>query len=694
MYAAPQVRFIVTSRALLGIEGEREFELLALPLPDAAAETAVIMKSEAVRLFVERARLQHVGFALTESSAAAVARIVQRLEGMPLAIELAAARTVIMQPEQIAERMDKLFDVLKSTRRDLAPRQRSLNATLDWSYDLLTDAEKWAFAQLSVFQGGFFLDAAEKLLDLSRFADAPSALDMVQSLREKSLLRAIETPYETRFAMYQLIREYAAQRWLELADEPERLRTAEKFARYYRDYGSEWDHKTNTTDIMEALDRLDYARGNMEAAMEFVAATPSLPDQRELYAALTLGMNNLLRIRGPSRQRVPHLRRALAVQGSENSGARVRLLFLLSLAEREAGDPVVGSTLAAEAVAAAEQVGDEQLLATAKFHLAGIEYAADKVERAQQLHREVLPIFRRLGNRHNEGRVLSRMALLEAALGNFDEAIKFSLESEKLLRELGDLAGAAWALTNRGSIYNRFGRHLEALENIEKAEVVYRELDDRRMLCLCLGNRALMTRQVRNFELAEKLVAECDALARELGDQITLAKNLMNAGIMYVELERHADAESSLREASKIFEASDHPHMKATCVEYLSYQKGLRGDLDGALKGFDRALELYGRKDDQDTAGVHGARAEILLAHGREDEARAEAERALAFWRGFAANAHRDYFRALVTLVKLTGDAAARDEALKLADAIYLTEADPAPRMRESLEFLKINAAS
>lgn len=684
---APQIRFIVTSRALLGVEGEQEFELQPLPLPAENAAPEAIAKAEAVRLFIDRARVHHLGFELTPRSAPAVARICQRLEGMPLAIELAAARTVIMQPEQIAERLDHLFEVLKSSRRDLQPRQRSLQATLDWSYDLLSPVERWAFAQLSVFRGGFFLDAAESILDLSRFPDAPAPIDLVQGLREKSLLRAFDTPYETRFDMYQLVREYAAERWLELANDAERAAVLERFAECYRAYLERWDGRVFSPDTIEALDRMDYARANVQAVLDWAELHPA---RHPLFVELSLHCYHLLRIRGPAGARVPALRAALERQGGQDDATRARLLFLLSTAEREAGDPVAGRERAEQAVELAERLGDDGLIATAKFNLAGIEHAGGNTGRAQALHREVLPIFRRLGNRANEARVLSRMALMGAELGEFDEAIENSRRSEEILRETGDLPGLGFVLSTRGNIYHRKGEHEHALEFFAQAEQIFRELDDKRMITMCRSNRALMLRQLRRFQEAEPLGREASELARELGDRITLAKNLMNAGIMYVELARYDDAAKAVQEAEKLFADSEQPGLRAVCIENQAYIAGKRGNLDEALRGFETALGLCGGEDAADiSAGIRTAQAEILIDHARLPEAADQARRAVKHWRGHGKPVQRDYFRALAALAISERDRSAAQEAMALAVKLHIRADDPSPLARAALENLQ-----
>lgn len=686
---APQVRFVVTSRALLGIEGEREFELQPLQTPEENAALDVISRSEAVRLFVERARIHHVAFELDEKSAPAVAQICKRLEGMPLAIELAAARTVIMRPEQIAERMNKMFEMLKSSRRDLSPRQRSLQATIDWSYDLLNEPERLAFAQLSVFRGGFFLDAAEHTLDLSRYPDAPSAMDLVQGLREKSLLRAVETPYETRFAMYQVIREYAAGRWLDLANDAERTSVKQRFAEYFQEYAADWDQRIHSTDALEALDRLDYSRSNLQAGLDWAKQEPVDVARRRMFVDISMHTYNLLRVRGPAKRRVPALRAALDLAGDGEPVQRTRMLFLLSQSEREAGDPTEGYKLALEAVELAATTDDDNLLATAKFHLAGIEYAQERSDRAQELHVEALKIFRKQGNRANEARVLSRMALVDAADGKFADAVENSSHSEAILREMGDLPGLAFALITRSNIYNRDGQHEQALEFVAQAERISLELDDKRMLSLCLGNRALMTRQLRRFDEAEGLVQQCTALAREMGDKITLAKNMMNAGIMYVELARYDEAEDVLKEGEKLLAQQENPSLQAVCVENRAYIAGKRGDLDAALSGFQRALDMLDEESKDVAVGIRTAMAETLIEHRQNEEGRELAAEAVAYWRDQGGPEHRDNFRALAALARSSDDSQAAQAALKIAANIHFTENDPSPITRENVKILK-----
>ena len=204
---APDAAFIVTSRERLHLTGEEIFPIEPLPL-----------EMDAIDLFATRAHAQRPDFVLNEGNRAAVAEVVRLLDGLPLAIELAAARVRVLSPAQLVERMRDRFSVLAGAR-GAAARQATLRAAIDWSWDLLAPWEQAAFAQCAIFEGGFTLEAAEAVLDLSRWPQAPSTMDVVQALADKSLLRtwipaeesryAIEEPY---FGMYISIHEYAAEK--------------------------------------------------------------------------------------------------------------------------------------------------------------------------------------------------------------------------------------------------------------------------------------------------------------------------------------------------------------------------------------------------------------------------------------------------------------------------------------------------
>jgi predicted ATPase/DNA-binding NarL/FixJ family response regulator len=205
----PRLRLLATSREILGIDGETITHLDPLTVPDGPVSLAAAIESDAVRLFLDRALAASPGFRLTDQNASAAIKICQRLEGLPLAVELAAARLRTLSLEDLANRLDRRFDVLTGVRRDALPRHRSLRALVDWSYDLLNDAERVLFQQLSVFAGGWTLDAAEEICDTGD----GTTLDLLSQLIDKSLVqREPQTDGVVRYRMLETLRQYAAEK--------------------------------------------------------------------------------------------------------------------------------------------------------------------------------------------------------------------------------------------------------------------------------------------------------------------------------------------------------------------------------------------------------------------------------------------------------------------------------------------------
>ncbi|MBX3460127.1 MAG: sigma 54-interacting transcriptional regulator [Planctomycetes bacterium] len=682
---APQVRFVVTTRALLGIEGEQEIRLDPLGVPPQGASPAEVASSDAVRLFVERARIQHVAFALTAENAPAIAALCERLEGMPLAIELAAARTAIMQPAQILQRIEESFALLKSTRRDLPERQRSLEATIDWSFDLLNDSEKSAFAQLSVFRGGFFLAAAEAVLELPD----GDVVDVIQSLREKSLLRALETPYETRFAMYIAIRDYAAAKWQAMATEQQQAELASRHTQWVLAYTKDWESRTHSADAVEALDRLDYSRDNMRA----VLARAKAAGDGETFSALARVCTTLLKTRGPAKVRVPLLRDALTLVNDD--AARAGLLLLLAHAESEAGDPAQSEPATQQAIEIAQRIGDKQLIALAGFRVAGQLLFDRKLEEALEAHRENIRQFEEVGDRNNAARAQSRMALVLAHLGRFDEALAQQKLAENTLRAIDDPTGVAMAVGNRGTINFHATRHEDALAAYREAYDIYERLADKRMAMLMRGNMGLIARQQRRYDEAISAMEATGRMAADQGDLPSLAINYMNVGLAYLDLARNDDAHDAFVRGRDLFHRLGRKGFEAVCIENLAIVAGRRGDMKAANELLAKAMALVDQGENTLWAGVQVTRSELLLQQGDAKGALEAARQSRATLEEAGLRRSRDYYRAVTAHARALHEMKHKDApeaaktALLTAELLGYTDKDPSPKVREDLLALR-----
>ncbi|MDQ3938838.1 MAG: adenylate/guanylate cyclase domain-containing protein, partial [Chloroflexota bacterium] len=283
--AAPRLRVLATSRVPLGVYGEQEYAVP--PLASArelrmagTASADALSQYEAVQLFIERALAVKPDFRVTNANAPAVAEICARLDGLPLAIELAAARSKLLSPEQMLARLEQSLSLLASTAQNLPARQRTLRGAIDWSYDLLTEPEQRLFSRLSVFRGGFALESAEQVVadDL-----AMDVLDGVSSLVNKSLLRTETDASETRFAMLETIREYARQRLSESGEEPELMK---RHATHFLALPARAEEHLMGTDQVMWLDRFGRDHDNLRAAFERAPGLGMLDDALSAAGAM------------------------------------------------------------------------------------------------------------------------------------------------------------------------------------------------------------------------------------------------------------------------------------------------------------------------------------------------------------------------------------------------------------------------
>jgi predicted ATPase/class 3 adenylate cyclase len=279
---SPGVRVLATSREGLGVPGERIVAVASLRVPDATEAIGKITESDAVRLFVERARGVRAEFAIDATNAGAVAEVCRRLDGIPLAIELAAARVVMLTPAELAQRLDQRFRLLTGSDRGTVERHQTLRAAIDWSYEMLHDDERRVLDRLSVFAGGFTLAAAEAVAADEKL-DSADVFELLAGLVARSLVQADATGSETRYRLLETIRQYAQER-LEHAGDTEAARDAH--ARYYATFTEDAAAGTNTSEQLEWLESADREVDNVRAALAWAIETEDAETVLRFFALL------------------------------------------------------------------------------------------------------------------------------------------------------------------------------------------------------------------------------------------------------------------------------------------------------------------------------------------------------------------------------------------------------------------------
>src|SRR5215208_3132793 len=365
--ACPALKVLATSRTVLRIYGEQEFTVPPLELPDPSHPQPLerLTQYEAVRLFVERAQAAKADFSVTNENALAVAKICAHLDGLPLAIELAAVRIKLLPPQAILVRLGNRLKLLTGGARDLPERQRTLRATIEWSHELLDEGEKILFARLAVFAGGCTLEAMEAVCDAERDLPLDDAIEGASSLLEKSLLRQEEGSEESepRFSMMETIREYAQER-LEESEAAEEIRRLH--AEFYLALAEEAESRLRGPEVVTSLGRLETEHDNMRAALSWSLES----GESELGLRLGVALLWFWSARGYWSEGARWLEEALAKGGAAQPATRAGALFSLGIVLGRQSDFGRAEACYEEALALYEELGDQRRAAESIAHMA------------------------------------------------------------------------------------------------------------------------------------------------------------------------------------------------------------------------------------------------------------------------------------------------------------------------------------
>jgi predicted ATPase/DNA-binding SARP family transcriptional activator len=508
--ACPAVRVLATSRIPLGTIGEIDYAVDPLPTPgdDLSADEAAQFAS--VRLFLERARA--LRRAETASDLTTVARICRELDGLPLAIELAAARTKALSVDDIAGRLDDRFRFLRSWRRLVAPRHQTLRATIDWSYDLLETSEQDLLADLSVFAGGFTLDSVAAIcLD----GDAPLAEELVSRLVESSLVVAGTRNGATRYRLLETIREYAADR-LETPGRRDELH------RSHAQYFLVIAQRARTDDPvgkLEALATLDRERDNLHAAMQWAVTTRS-----DLALPLATHLRHYWLVRGHLRQGLEWLEQALTFPTSELSPARPSALSGAALLARLLGDFDRAGELAQEGVALGRAVGPPLALAVSLNVLTTLAARAGDFDRARNHCDESSAVARAAGNVRLEA--LALFVLVEGCLhsGRYTDVRDVGGHALELARAADDKEVIALVLARLGMAAAHERRLDEATERLTEAVEHARALGFPETAAWCCEGLGLVAAERGDPGRAARLLGAGESLRRAAGGVVQPAE--------------------------------------------------------------------------------------------------------------------------------------------------------------------------
>jgi predicted ATPase/DNA-binding SARP family transcriptional activator len=549
--ACPALTVMTTSREALSVEGELNWLVPPLSLPKAGsrATASALASSDAVKLFEQRAQLVRPSFRVTDENAAQVAAICQRLDGLPLAIELAAARMRILSAAELAERLDDIFSVLVGGARSAPPRHQALRATLDWSHEMLDPEERAVFRRLGVFSGGFTLEAAERVAAGPDIKPA-SMLELLTRLADKSLLRVEHTRGDSRYHLLATIRDYARVRLAETT-EAERVRRAH--LAYFTELveaaaASIEGVEAGATGLEHELDRLDAELPNLRRAFEFAHPDPAAA----------------LRVVGPLdryaylRGRYHEIRQWMdeAVTSYPDAPAELRAKVLLG-----SGRLALLQCDYAPAVRRLEvalrlyrELGDARGIAGALQVLGSVSREQGRYARAVELHAESLATAQAAGDRWAVASAHGYLAFVSWLQRDFGQATREAQAALEMFRELGDVEGAAWALISLGTVARYQGEAERASALLTEARSLSEAIGFREGIAWCCEQLGLLA-AVDGDPAAIGLLRTSLELHGELRDRWRMSSLLEDLAAIAVSLDRAPAAARLLGAAEAIREA-------------------------------------------------------------------------------------------------------------------------------------------
>ncbi len=602
--ACRALTILATSREVLGVEGEHNWPVppLSLPRPKAAPSVALLSSFDAVKLFEQRARLVRPVFKIADDNAAAVAEVCRRLDGLPLAIELAAARMRVLSAGQLADRLDNVFTALGAGARTAPPRHQTLRATLDWSHDLLDEPERAVFRRLGAFPAGFTLAAAEQVAGWGEIAPG-DLLELLSRLADKSLIRVDLAGTDARYRLLETMREYAHERLVQAGEHDQ---AALAHLSYMIDLVERLEPRIDRCepcagpeDFEQALDALDAELPSLRAAFEYASSrgdgvaalrvaaplgrfaylrghyqvirawlddavnvgTDTMP-RPELRAKALLGSGRLALLQCDYVPAVRRLEAALRLytELDEPAGISAALQVLGSVA-REQGRYARSMELNMRSLAVAQAIDDRWAIASARNYLGFAAWLQADFARAEQEAQAALAIFRALGDA--EGIVWSLISLGTVARYRDAGDLAAALLEESLARSerIGFCEGIAWSVEQLGLLAFERGEP-DAGRLLRESLALHRELRDRWRACSLAEDLAALTLAQGNAAAAVSLLAAAEH-----------ARKVIDTVVAPCEAPMHAATAAGARAA-----LGDEAYRSA-------WQQGIVGSLDDLLAG-------------------------------------------------------------------------------------------------------------
>jgi predicted ATPase/DNA-binding XRE family transcriptional regulator len=572
----PWLKAIVTSRAPLRLRGERQF-----PVPPLAADLAR-------QLFVERAQAVRPDFALTPENAPIIAELCARLDGLPLAIELIAARIKLLTPQSLLARLSGPLLLSTDGVRGVPDRQRTLEAAIRWSYDLLTEQEQTLFARLGVFVGGWTLEAAEQVC-------SNDTLNGLSALLDKSLIqRAPDADGEPRFTLLVTLRAFAQE---QLAARGESEIMSRRHAECFLALAERAEPELYRAQQAKWIRRLEVERENFRAVLTWAL---------DYDAAVGLRLASALwwfwAMRGDLQEGREWLSKFLNPPSASGvSLARTRALWRLGMMAFYQGDTQFASAVAAESLALSQRLEDADCLAHALVLSANVAQWLGQISRAEKLYGQSLKVLREY---YPSGAplmavVFNCLGLLAMQLDDHQLAATSFEEGLALARQFGDLDSLIWLTQNVGLLARRQGDNTRAITYLEEALALGRELGEKRRSCFILAMLGMIAGEQGDDERAAALLEESLRAVRDVGDTVVLAQALRELGLVALRRADYEAAAKHLNESLRLGREVGMPGLVALALRSLGDLARAQNDLFQANAHYTEAFGIFQKVRDK-----------------------------------------------------------------------------------------------
>jgi predicted ATPase/DNA-binding CsgD family transcriptional regulator len=523
----PRLKLLVTSRSPLHLRSEQEFPVPPLSLPDLdrrrMPDLEALQRYSAVALFEQRAAAVRPDFTINSRNAEAIVEICARLDGLPLAIELVAARVKMLQPHAILQRLGKSLELLTGGAQDLPARQQTLRDAIEWSYDLLTREEQALFRRLAVFVGGCTLEAAEEICQLDggqpttndrAIVRSLDVLDGIGSLIDKSLMRQVEGDGkdEAHYSMLETIREYALEQ-LEGRGLAEIIR--DRHATYYVKLAEETEPLLTGATQTECLDKLEREHGNFRAALTWCQTSGN---GAEMGFRLAGALARIWSLRDYLAEGRDWLQRTLAVPGAiEPTATRTKALYAAAIIADNQGDYAAVRAYCRESLAIKRELRDTLNVASCYILLAKAASNEEDYAAARSLLEEGLGVARPAGDLHGLAHCLNGLGELARLQDDYDAALRHYEECLQLFRRMGNTYGIGFSLHNLAHVYMHMGEFERAVAMLDEGLALYRGLGNRLGIAMCVSALSGVALHKGDGRKAARLLGAAQALLDSIG---------------------------------------------------------------------------------------------------------------------------------------------------------------------------------